>query len=135
MIWDDLDSNIKYALLRHLNNGGTAKSIRCGVVAHDGKSYSEVQCPTPTYTMMDALGKRTKLISRTFPEELSYSKAEIQFQAMEFMKAQFPKGLPSLKELLMLNAEKDVPPETAWIWGKDDEVSASISDLCYEKRG
>jgi hypothetical protein len=43
---------------------------------------------------------------------------------MEFMKAQFPNGLPTLKELKAANTGKEVPPETAWIWGKDDEVSA-----------
>ena len=41
---------------------------------------------------------------------------------MEFMKSKFPKGLPTLKELRATNAGKDVPPETAWIWGENDEV-------------
>jgi len=33
----------------------------------------------------------------------------------------FPKGLPTLKELREYN-EPSVPPETAWIWGANDEV-------------
>jgi len=34
----------------------------------------------------------------------------------------FPNGLPNLEQLLAYNKGKDVPPETSWIWGKDDEV-------------
>ena len=41
---------------------------------------------------------------------------------MEFVKSKFPNGLPTLKELKTVNANRDVPPETAWIWGEDDEV-------------
>ncbi|KAH8666754.1 hypothetical protein BX600DRAFT_397622 [Xylariales sp. PMI_506] len=33
----------------------------------------------------------------------------------------FPGGLPTLGELKAFNSP-DVPPETAWIWGKDDEI-------------
>ncbi|EFW98844.1 hypothetical protein CMQ_4696 [Grosmannia clavigera kw1407] len=41
---------------------------------------------------------------------------------MEKVKKDFPNGLPKLADLAILNAGKDVPPETAWIWGKDDEL-------------
>lgn len=41
---------------------------------------------------------------------------------MDQVKKDFPNGLPKLADLAVLNARKDVPPETAWIWGKDDEV-------------
>jgi len=41
---------------------------------------------------------------------------------METVKKLFPKGLPTLAELKEFNKGKDVPPETAWIWGKDDEL-------------
>jgi hypothetical protein len=34
----------------------------------------------------------------------------------------FPNGLPTLEELKHYNSS-DVPEETAWIWGADDEVS------------
>lgn len=34
----------------------------------------------------------------------------------------FPNGLPTLEELKHYNSP-DVPEETAWIWGSDDEVS------------
>ena len=44
---------------------------------------------------------------------------------MEVAMKKFPKGLPTLEELKKWNTS-DVPPETAWIWGKDDEVNIYI---------
>ncbi len=44
---------------------------------------------------------------------------------MEHAKKTFPKGLPTLAELAVYNKGKGVPPETAWIWGADDEVRSS----------
>ncbi|RLL98504.1 hypothetical protein CFD26_106026 [Aspergillus turcosus] len=41
---------------------------------------------------------------------------------MEHAQKTFPRGLPTLAELKNFNAGKDVPPETAWIWGDDDEL-------------
>jgi hypothetical protein len=41
---------------------------------------------------------------------------------MDIVKAKFPNGLPTLAELKANNSGKGVPPETAWIWGEDDEV-------------
>jgi len=41
---------------------------------------------------------------------------------MENAKALFPQGLPTLSELKKANEGKNVPPETSWIWGADDEV-------------
>jgi hypothetical protein len=41
---------------------------------------------------------------------------------MEYARKKFPNGLPSLSEIKKLNEGKNVPPETAWIWGADDEV-------------
>ncbi|OAA59734.1 hypothetical protein SPI_05932 [Niveomyces insectorum RCEF 264] len=41
---------------------------------------------------------------------------------MEHVKKNFPKGLPKLADLAAFNAGKPVPPETAWIWGADDEI-------------
>ncbi|CAK7204040.1 hypothetical protein SEUCBS139899_006791 [Sporothrix eucalyptigena] len=41
---------------------------------------------------------------------------------MEHVKKNFPKGLPTLAELAEHNKGKDVPPETAWIWGEDDDI-------------
>jgi hypothetical protein len=41
---------------------------------------------------------------------------------MEHAQKTFPSGFPTLAELKNFNAGKDVPPETAWIWGDDDEV-------------
>ncbi|KKA24601.1 hypothetical protein T310_1348 [Rasamsonia emersonii CBS 393.64] len=41
---------------------------------------------------------------------------------MEHAKKLFPNGLPTLEELKAFNAGKDVPPETAWIWGENDEL-------------
>ncbi|KAH0287576.1 hypothetical protein M436DRAFT_35268 [Aureobasidium namibiae CBS 147.97] len=34
----------------------------------------------------------------------------------------FPNGLPNLEQLVAYNKGKDVPPETSWIWGRDDEI-------------
>jgi hypothetical protein len=48
---------------------------------------------------------------------------------MEHAKKLFPRGLPTLEELKTFNAGKDVPPETAWIWGKDDEVRLSVIQM------
>lgn len=45
---------------------------------------------------------------------------------MEHATKLFPGGLPTLEELKHFNAGKGVPPETAWIWGKDDEVCAIV---------
>lgn len=42
---------------------------------------------------------------------------------MDAVKKSFPNGLPTLAELAVLNKGKDVPPETAWIFGKEDDVS------------
>lgn len=41
---------------------------------------------------------------------------------MEHAQKAFPRGLPTLAELKDFNAGQDVPPETAWIWGDNDEV-------------
>lgn len=41
---------------------------------------------------------------------------------MDHVTKLFPNGLPTLADIKKFNAGKDVPPETAWIWGKDDEV-------------
>ncbi|KAJ9143786.1 hypothetical protein NKR23_g6400 [Pleurostoma richardsiae] len=41
---------------------------------------------------------------------------------MEHALGLFPAGLPTLEELKVHNKDSDVPPETAWIWGKDDEI-------------
>jgi hypothetical protein len=41
---------------------------------------------------------------------------------METAKKLFPNGLPKLEQLKAFNEGKDVPPETAWIWGETDEV-------------
>ena len=46
---------------------------------------------------------------------------------MDIVRAEFPDGLPTLEELKTYNRGKGVPPETAWIWGKDDEVGKSKS--------
>jgi hypothetical protein len=49
----------------------------------------------------------------------------LQLSKMEVAMQKFPKGLPTLEELKKWNTS-DVPPETAWIWGKDDEVNIYI---------
>ncbi|KAL1296809.1 hypothetical protein AAFC00_004435 [Neodothiora populina] len=36
--------------------------------------------------------------------------------------AKFPKGLPTLKKLAEYNQGSNVPPETAWFWGIEDEI-------------
>lgn len=41
---------------------------------------------------------------------------------MEHAIKAFPNGLPSLAQLAVHNKGKDIPPETSWIWGKDDEA-------------
>ncbi len=41
---------------------------------------------------------------------------------MEIVNEAFIGGLPTLEELKVYNKGSDVPPETAWIWGKNDEV-------------
>jgi len=41
---------------------------------------------------------------------------------MDFVTAKFPQGLPTLQDLIASNKGSTVPPETAWIWGADDEV-------------
>ncbi|KAL1963342.1 hypothetical protein VTN77DRAFT_8463 [Rasamsonia byssochlamydoides] len=41
---------------------------------------------------------------------------------MDHAKKLFPNGLPKLDELKAFNEGKDVPPETAWIWGENDEL-------------
>jgi len=51
---------------------------------------------------------------------------------MEAVTARFPNGLPTLAELKEINKGKDVPLETAWIWGPDDEVGGSI--LIYKHK-
>lgn len=49
---------------------------------------------------------------------------------MDVVKAKFPNGLPTLEELKAYNS-KDVPAETAWIWGDEDEVVApNLSRAC-----
>jgi hypothetical protein len=40
---------------------------------------------------------------------------------MEIALKKFPNGLPTLEELKKSNGS-DPYPETAWIWGEDDEV-------------
>jgi hypothetical protein len=40
---------------------------------------------------------------------------------MDIAIQKFPKGLPTLEEVKKSNGS-DPYPETAWIWGKDDEV-------------
>lgn len=50
---------------------------------------------------------------------------------MEFVKAKFPAGLPTLQELKDINVGTNVPPETAWIWGESDEVRTSAK-MWYE---
>lgn len=42
---------------------------------------------------------------------------------MEHVLGTFQNKLPTLTEIKNHNKGRDVPPETAWIWGKDDEVS------------
>jgi len=47
---------------------------------------------------------------------------------MDVAKKKFPNGLPTLEELKKSNAS-DVPPETAWIYGEQDEViDCSLSE-------
>lgn len=46
---------------------------------------------------------------------------------MENVKKTFPKGLLILAELAEFNKGEDVPPETAWIWGEEDEVSRCVA--------
>jgi len=41
---------------------------------------------------------------------------------MEAALAKFPNGLPTLEQIREHNKGSDVPPETAWIWGDNDEV-------------
>lgn len=41
---------------------------------------------------------------------------------MEHVLGTFQNKLPTLTEIKNHNKGRDVPPETAWIWGKDDEV-------------
>ena len=41
---------------------------------------------------------------------------------MEHALSLFPDGLPNLETLKQHNKGRDVPPETSWIWGEDDEV-------------
>lgn len=47
--------------------------------------------------------------------------------AMDTVTALFPGGLPTLAGLKELNKGKDIPPETAWIWGPDDEVGKILN--------
>jgi hypothetical protein len=44
---------------------------------------------------------------------------------MDIATKKFPNGLPTLEELKKYNSS-DVPAETAWIWGKDDEVRMTL---------
>lgn len=41
---------------------------------------------------------------------------------MEHAIKSFPDGLPSLEQVAAYNKGKDIPRETSWIWGEDDEV-------------
>lgn len=41
---------------------------------------------------------------------------------MEHALETFQNKLPTLAQIREHNEGSDVPPETAWIWGKDDEV-------------
>ncbi|THX23339.1 hypothetical protein D6D10_10340 [Aureobasidium pullulans] len=41
---------------------------------------------------------------------------------MEHALSLFPDGLPNLETLKQHNKGRDVPPETSWIWGEDDEI-------------
>ena len=51
---------------------------------------------------------------------------------MEKINVLFPKGLPTLEELKAYNKSSDVPPETAWIWGEDDEVYQSMKSDTFQ---
>jgi hypothetical protein len=51
---------------------------------------------------------------------------------MEHALKLFPDGLPTLEQIKDFNKNSDVPPETAWIWGKDDEIGR-INLLTAEK--
>lgn len=44
---------------------------------------------------------------------------------MEHALKTFQNNLPTLVQIKEHNKGRDVPPETAWIWGKDDEVCLS----------
>jgi hypothetical protein len=44
---------------------------------------------------------------------------------MDVAMQKFPKGLPTLEEVKKSNGA-DPYPETAWIWGKEDEVNIGI---------
>jgi hypothetical protein len=52
----------------------------------------------------------------------------------------FPDGLPNLAQLATYNKGKDVPVETSWIWGSDDEVGgrkpsfSEVASADYEQR-
>ena len=65
------------------------------------------------------LTKNLPLLFRivNFPEVVINS-----IESMKFTKIKFPNGLPSLKELKVANAGKDIPCETFWISGENDEV-------------
>lgn len=45
---------------------------------------------------------------------------------MDIALSKFPNGLPTLEQLKSLNEGTGVPPETSWIWGKDDEESPLV---------
>jgi hypothetical protein len=51
---------------------------------------------------------------------------------MDIVEKQFPNGLPTLAELKELNSP-GVPPETAWIWGKDDEVGENLNPATLQQ--
>lgn len=44
---------------------------------------------------------------------------------MDHAKKMFGGHLPTLQQLKTFNQGSGVPPETAWIWGRDDEVRGS----------
>lgn len=48
---------------------------------------------------------------------------------MEVVLKKFPNGLPTLEQIRKYNKGSDVPLETAWIWGEDDEVRLSLQRL------
>lgn len=47
---------------------------------------------------------------------------------MDFARNKYPKGLPCLQDLINSN-DSSVPPETAWIWGTDDEVPLTLKTM------
>jgi hypothetical protein len=76
------------------------------------------------YTSYNFESKSIEFFILLLPTVLDLSSTMSSTPAWTAVAEQFPNGLPTLQDLKKHNGP-EVPEETAWIWGPEDEVVAS----------